>query len=133
MHLLRPLRWLLLSMGILAALWQPLTAQQPTFRSGTRLIVQTVVVKDQAGKPVEGLTAGDFSITGPAQFGLNTGLARTFTWGARLNLDWRIDATNVLNRVTYAGVNTMFGSPQFGLANRANAMRKLQSSLRLRF
>jgi hypothetical protein len=78
-------------------------------------------------------SAGRNSITGPAQFGLNTGLARTFTWGARLNLDWRIDATNVLNRVTYAGVNTMFGSPQFGLANRANAMRKLQSSLRMRF
>jgi hypothetical protein len=77
--------------------------------------------------------AGRNSITGPAQFGLNMGLARTFTWGARLNLDWRIDATNVLNRVTYSGVNTMFGSPQFGLANRANAMRKLQSSLRLRF
>ena len=77
--------------------------------------------------------AGRNSITGPAQFGLNAGLARTFTWGARLNLDWRIDATNVLNRVTYAGVNTLFGSPQFGLANRANTMRKLQSSLRLRF
>ena len=77
--------------------------------------------------------AGRNSITGPAQFGLNLGLARTFTWGARLNLDWRIDAANVLNRVTYAGVNTMFSSPQFGLANRANAMRKLQTSLRLRF
>ena len=61
--------------------------------------------------------AGRNSITGPAQFGLNTGLARTFTWGDRLNLDWRIDATNVLNRVTYAGVNTMVGSPQFGLPN----------------
>jgi hypothetical protein len=78
-------------------------------------------------------TAGRNSITGPAQFGLNAGIARTFTWGARLNLDWRMDATNVLNRVTFAGVNTMFGSPQFGLANRANAMRKVQSSLRLRF
>ncbi|MEO8258613.1 MAG: carboxypeptidase regulatory-like domain-containing protein [Acidobacteriota bacterium] len=77
--------------------------------------------------------AGRNSITGPAQFGLNTGLARTFSLGPRLNLDWRIDATNVLNRVTYAGVNTLFGSPQFGLANRANAMRKAQSSLRLRF
>jgi hypothetical protein len=85
--------------------------------------------------PAEGRwgNAGRNSITGPAQFGLNAGLARTFTWGARLNLDWRIDATNVLNRVTYGGVNTMFGSPQFGLANRANTMRKVQSSLRLRF
>ena len=51
----------------------------------------------------------------------------------RLNLDWRIDATNVLNRVTYSGVNTIVGSPQFGLPSRANTMRKLQTTLRLRF
>jgi hypothetical protein len=73
------------------------------------------------------------SVTGPAQFSLNAGIARTFPWGDRLNLDWRIDAINVLNRVTYAGVNTLVGSPQFGLANRANPMRKVQTSLRLRF
>jgi hypothetical protein len=72
-------------------------------------------------------------VTGPAQFSLNAGIARTFPWGDRLNLDWRIDATNVLNRVTYAAVNALVGSPQFGLPTRANAMRKLQTSLRLRF
>src|SRR5262245_63145625 len=38
-------------------------AQQPTFRSGTRLIVQTVSVKDKDGKPIEGLTARDFVVT----------------------------------------------------------------------
>ena len=48
-------------------------------------------------------------------------------------MDWRIDATNVLNRVTYSGLNTIVGSPQFGLPNRANQMRKLLSSLRVRF
>jgi hypothetical protein len=73
------------------------------------------------------------SIIGPGQFGLNAGLTRTFLWGNRLNLDWRIDATNVLNRVTYSSVNTIVGSPQFGLPNRANTMRKIQTSLRLRF
>ena len=77
--------------------------------------------------------AGRNSVTGPAQFGLNAGVTRTFPWGDRLNLDWRIDATNVLNRVTYSGVNTIVGSPQFGLPNRANTMRKMQTSLRLRF
>ena len=46
--------------------------------------------------------------------------------GDRLNLDWRIDATNVLNRVTYTGVNTLFGSPQFGLPNRTNTMRSFK-------
>ncbi len=39
----------------------------PTFRTSTRLIVQTVTVKDKDGKPVEGLTAKDFLITEDGQ------------------------------------------------------------------
>ena len=77
--------------------------------------------------------AGRNSVVGPKQFTLNAGLSRTFLVSDRLNLDWQIDASNVLNHVTYAGINTIVGSPQFGLANRANQMRKLQTSLRLRF
>ena len=73
------------------------------------------------------------SLRGPAQFNFDSGIARTFTFGKRLNMDWRIDATNVLNRVTYSGVNVLAGSPQFGLPNRANSMRRLQSTIRLRF
>jgi len=44
----------------------PIAAQppeRPTFRTGTRLIVQTVTVKDKAGRPIEGLTANDFIVT----------------------------------------------------------------------
>ncbi len=78
-------------------------------------------------------TAGRNSITGPGQFALDAGIGRTFLWGDRLNLDWRLNATNVLNRVTYAAVNTYVGSPQFGLPTVANPMRKVQASLRLRF
>jgi hypothetical protein len=77
--------------------------------------------------------AGRNSIRGPAQFALNAGLGRSFLWGNRLTLDWRLDATNVLNRATFATVNTIVGGPQFGLPNHANPMRKLQSSLRVRF
>ena len=77
--------------------------------------------------------AGRNSITGPAQFSLNSGIARTFTLSDRLSLDWRIDASNIINRVTYSGVNTIFDNPQFGLPNRANTMRKLQTTMRLRF
>ena len=36
---------------------------QPIFRSSTRLIVQTVTVKDKDGQPIEGLTAKDFVVT----------------------------------------------------------------------
>jgi hypothetical protein len=77
--------------------------------------------------------AGRNSITGPRQFSLDAGLGRTFLWGDRLNLDWRLNATNVLNRVTYAMVNAYVGSPQFGLPTIANPMRKIQGTLRLRF
>jgi VWFA-related protein len=38
-------------------------AQQPVFRTETRLIVETVTVKDKEGRAIEGLTAKDFSIT----------------------------------------------------------------------
>jgi hypothetical protein len=73
------------------------------------------------------------SITGPNTFMMNAAVARTFRIGNRLNLDWRIDAMNVLNRVTYGAVNTLITSPQFGLPNRANDMRRLRSSIRVRF
>jgi hypothetical protein len=77
--------------------------------------------------------AGRNSIEGPRQFSLDAGIGRTFLWGDRFNLDWRMNATNVLNRVTYASVNTIAGSPQFGLPTVANPMRKVQASVRLRF
>jgi hypothetical protein len=87
------------------------------------------------GAPAAGRwgVTGRNSVTGPMQFSLNSSVSRTFLLGDRLNLDWRIDAVNVLNRVTYASVNAIVGSPQFGLPNRANSMRKLQTSVRLRF
>jgi len=76
---------------------------------------------------------GRNALRGPAQFALNASVGRSFLWGDRLTLDWRVDATNVLNRVTFAAVNALVGSPQFGLPTQANPMRKLQSSLRVRF
>jgi hypothetical protein len=83
--------------------------------------------------PGEWGNAARNSITGPAQFSLNASVMRTFVLNGRWSMDWRVDAANVLNRVTYASLNTVVGSPQFGLPNRANAMRKLLSSLRVRF
>jgi hypothetical protein len=77
--------------------------------------------------------AGRNSVTGPPQFTLNGGITRTFLFGNRFNMDWRLDATNLLNVVTYSGINTLVGSSQFGLPNRANTMRKLQTTFRLRF
>jgi hypothetical protein len=87
----------------------------------------------QAPSPGEWGNAGRNSLTGPSQFSLNAAVARTFRIGDRINLDWRIDAANVLNRVTYAAVNPLITSPQFGLPTRTNDMRRLRSSFRLRF
>jgi hypothetical protein len=78
-------------------------------------------------------TAGRNSIRGPAQFGLNASVTRTFALGQRLYLDARVDATNVLNTVTYSAVNTIVGSPQFGLPTQANTMRRLLFTIRLRY
>jgi hypothetical protein len=77
--------------------------------------------------------AGRNSVMGPGQFNLAAAVARTFQWTERLSLDWRIDASNVLNRETFTGVNTILGGQQFGLPNLANTPRKIQSTLRLRF
>jgi hypothetical protein len=77
--------------------------------------------------------AGRNSIAGPAQFGLDVSMGRTFRLRDRLNLDLRVDATNALNHVTFTSWNTTANSAQFGLPVAANAMRSLQTTLRLRF
>ena len=51
----------------------------------------------------------------------------------RLSLDFRVDATNAFNNVTYPNWNTTVGGAQFGLPNTANAMRSLETTVRLRF
>jgi hypothetical protein len=77
--------------------------------------------------------AGRNSITGPSQFSLNGSLGRTFPWGDRYNVDLRVDATNVLNHVTFASWNTVINNAQFGLPQAPNGMRTLQTTLRVRF
>jgi hypothetical protein len=76
---------------------------------------------------------GRNSITGPKQFSLNASLGRVFQMTDRLSLDFRVDATNALNNVTYPNWNTTVSSAQFGLPTTVNAMRSLQTTVRLRF
>ena len=73
------------------------------------------------------------SIRGPAQFSLDASVSRVFRMGNRLNLEWRVAATNVLNQVTFSAINAVVTSPQFGFPTRANPMRQLNTTFRLRF
>jgi hypothetical protein len=77
--------------------------------------------------------AGRNSLRGPAAFSMDLSVARVFRLRERLNLEWRIAATNVLNRVTFAAVDAIVGSPQFGRPTIANPMRAVQMTMRLRF
>jgi len=72
-------------------------------------------------------------ITGPNQFSLNAAMVRTFRLDAKVNLDLQIAATNAFNHVSYTSWITNINSTQFGLPAAANAMRSLQTALRLRF
>ena len=73
------------------------------------------------------------SITGPTTFSLNGAIARTFRLGDRINMDWRLDATNFLNRLTHSRVNMLITSQQFGEPTNTTDPRRLRTSVRLRF
>lgn len=78
-------------------------------------------------------TAGRHSVSGPAQFELTAGIGRSLSWGDRFTVDWRLEASNVLNRVTYAAVNMVVNTPLFGYPVLANAMRTVRMSLHVGF
>lgn len=77
--------------------------------------------------------AGRNSITGPRQFALNASLGRTFRAAERISYDFRLEAANALNTVTYPDWNTIAGNAQFGLPMAANPMRSVQAIFRARF
>jgi hypothetical protein len=78
-------------------------------------------------------TAPRNSIRGPAQFLLNAGLSRNLRAATRFSLTWSVNATNILNRVTYSNINTTVGSPQFGLPISTNGMRRITTRLNMSF
>jgi hypothetical protein len=78
-------------------------------------------------------TASRNSITGPNQVSLDSSVNRTFRPNARFFLDFKVAATNMLNHPVFTGWNTTVNSTQFGLPLAPNAMRSLETSLRLRF
>jgi hypothetical protein len=73
------------------------------------------------------------SIRGPGQFTFNMGLSRSFPIRNRMSLNWNLQASNILNRVTYSNIDTTVGSPQFGLPTAASQMRRVTTSFRVGF
>ena len=78
------------------------------------------------------LSASFFEVTTTAAF---LAFARTPADACviEVGLGGRLDATNLLNRVVYTGVDTLIGSPQFGLTTGAGSMRRINARVSLRF
>jgi hypothetical protein len=60
-------------------------------------------------------------------------LSRSFQVSPRTRLTYDLRVSNILNRVTHAGVNTSVGSPQFGLPTLYAPPRQLNMSLGMSF
>jgi trimeric autotransporter adhesin len=77
--------------------------------------------------------AGRNTIPGPGTFSLNTAFARSFTLAERRRLEFRLEATNVLNHVNYTNLYTVVNAVNYGLPSAAGQMRMLTAVVRLRF
>ncbi len=77
--------------------------------------------------------AGKNSIEGPDQFTLNSSFSRTFRMKDHFNLDVRVDATNLLNHVTFTSYDNITNGTTFGLPAAANPQRSLRLTARLRY
>lgn len=78
-------------------------------------------------------TARRDSIEGPRQLDLDAAMLRTFRLPDKMTLDVELQATNVLNHVTYSSWVTNINSLQFGVPAAANTMRVVTASGRFRF
>ncbi len=129
------------------------TPRSPIYRVTSVAGVTGTVRGNLTGEPIDGGPEGSYanrdafappdpgewgnaprnSIRGPSQFSLNGSASRSFSFRNRYSMTWSINATNILNRVTYSSINTTVGSPQFGLPIAANAMRKVTTRINFSF
>jgi hypothetical protein len=77
--------------------------------------------------------AGRNSIRGPSTYSFDMSVARAFRLRRRMTLEWRLAATNLLNRVTFTAIDRITTSPQFGQPTSANQMRRIQMLFRFGF
>jgi hypothetical protein len=77
--------------------------------------------------------AGRNTIPGPSLFSPNLSLARYFSLGERRRLEFRVDARNFSNTVSYTGIGTVVNATNYGLPTSAAAMRTVTGTVRFRF
>ena len=73
------------------------------------------------------------SIEGPGTVSNNMALSKTMNLGETRSMEIRANITNVFNTVQYSGLNTTYGTPQFGQVNSVGQMRQFQFMARFRF
>jgi hypothetical protein len=84
--------------------------------------------------PGEFGNAGRNTIPGPGLFAVNLAFGRSFTLDeARRRLEFRIEAKNVFNSVSFTNINTVVNATNYGLPISAAPMRVMDAVVRLRF
>ena len=105
--------------------------------------LQPVPLDPTTGAPLAVGTLGRNFLHGPAFWTLNTSLQRNFAFTERLSLAFRVEAFNIFNHPTYAGIDNFLTDATFGQARAIAAIngttyatggpRILQLSLKLHF
>jgi outer membrane receptor protein involved in Fe transport len=77
--------------------------------------------------------AGRGVIIGPGYASLDMGLAKFTSISERINLEFRAESFNLLNRPNFDLANRQFGTPTFGQIFSANDSRELQFAVKFHF
>jgi hypothetical protein len=78
-------------------------------------------------------TAGRNTIIGPGTSVLNLGLTKNITFSQTRGLSIQLLASNLLNTVQFASIDTIVNSPTFGQVTAVRPMRRIQLMTRFRF
>jgi hypothetical protein len=78
-------------------------------------------------------TAGRNTIIGPGTSVLNFGMTKNITFSQTRGLSIQLLASNLLNTVQFASIDTTVNSPTFGQVTAVRPMRRIQLLFRFRF
>jgi trimeric autotransporter adhesin len=77
--------------------------------------------------------AGRNTIVGPGTIQLNVGITKNIPLKDMMALEFSAQATNFVNHVNFASIDTIVNSPTFGQVVGVGSMRKITMSTRFRF